>query len=99
MAACVLPSAADLQAVSTVPDLLPLLHVPDPLWAAFVTQAFDLGNHIRLLAALPRPVIIQSAVQASFANGETFSAVQATQVGLVWGAARKVVHLYMGRTT
>ena len=94
MAACVLPSAADLQAVHTVPDLLTLLHVSDPLWAAFVHQADDPGNHVRLLAALPRPVIVQSAVQASFANGETFSAVQARQVGLVWRAARKVVHLW-----
>ena len=96
MSASVLPLASELAGVQTIPDLLVLLHVTDPVWGSFIHQAGDPGNHIRLVAALPKPVIVQAAVQASLPDGTALSAVQAAQVGLVWRTARKVVHLWAG---
>ena len=73
-------------------DVLQVLHVADPLWQAFTAQVGDPGQHIRILAALPRAVVIQGTLP----TGEMMSAVQATHVGLVWRTCRKVVHLWAG---
>ena len=65
MAASALPAELELAGVSTVRELLDFLEVPDGLWTAFVQQVGDPGHDIRLIAALPKSVIIQGAVQAS----------------------------------
>ena len=64
MAASALPVDLDLTGISTLRGLLDFLAVPDGLWTAFVQQVGDPGHH-RLIAALPKSVIIQGAVQAS----------------------------------
>ena len=96
MSASALLSAPDLQSVSTIDDVLQALHLADPLWQAFVHQVGDPGPHIRILAALPRTVVIQGCVQATLASGDMLSAIQATHVGLVWRTCRKVAHLWAG---
>eukprot|EP00435_Cladocopium_sp_Y103_P057135 s307_g19.t1 len=96
MSSGVLPSQHDLQGIASISDLLGLLHVPDPLWASFISQVGDPGPHIRLLAALPRAALVQGAVQGSTTDGGSFSAIQAAQVGLVWRTSRKLVHLWAG---
>lgn len=77
-----LPAELELAGVSTVRELLDFLEVPDGLWTAFVQQVGDPGHDIRLIAALPKSVIGQGAIQASTATGAGFSAVQAAHVGL-----------------
>ena len=56
MSASNLLRADDLGQVRTIPDLLNLLMVPDPLWQALLGQVGDPGNHIRVLAALHIPL-------------------------------------------
>ena len=89
MAASALPAETDLQAITTLRELLDFLEVPDGLWG-------DPGHHVRLIAALPKTVIVQGAAQASTAAGAGFSAVQAAHVGLVWRTSRKLVHMWSG---
>ena len=83
MSASALPSFSDLQGVATVADVLQTLHLAEPLWQAFIHQVGDPGPHIRILAALPRTVVIQGCVQATLTSGDMLTAVQATHVGLV----------------
>ena len=96
MSASALPSFSDLQGVATVADVLQTLHLAEPLWQAFIHQVGDPGPHIRILAALPRTVVIQGCVQATLTSGDMLTAVQATHVGLVWRTCRKVVHAWAG---
>ena len=96
MAASALPAETDLQAITTLRELLDFLEVPDGLWGSFLQQVGDPGHHVRLIAALPKTVIVQGAVQASTAAGAGFSAVQAAHVGLVWRTSRKLVHMWSG---
>ena len=85
----------ELQGVTTVDDVLQVLDVDDPLWQGFTAQVGDPGHHVRILAALPRAVVIQGCVQGTLPTGEK-TAMQATHVGLVWRTCRKVVHLWAG---
>ena len=94
MPASVLPSAAELRDVRTVEHLRGLA-LPNPLWESLVRQVGDPGGNLRLLAALPRSVVVQASVQASSETGEGFSAIQA-HVGLVWGTSQKVLHHWAG---
>ena len=96
MAASALPSATDLAGITTLRELLDFSGMPDGLWNAFIQQVGDPGDNVRLLAALPRAVIVQGAVQASSPGGLAFSAVQAAHVGLVWRTSRRLVHIWSG---
>ena len=95
MSASALPSATELHGVTTV-DVLQVLHLSDPVWQAFTAQVGDPGLHVRILAALPRAVVIQGCVQGTLPTGEMLTAKQATHVGLVWRTCRKVIHLWAG---
>ena len=96
MSASALPSATELDGLQSVDDLLQLLVVPDPIWQVFVGQVGDPGRDVRVLAALPRTVVIQGCVQGTLPTGEMMTAIQATRVGLVWRMCRKIVHLWAG---
>ena len=96
MSASALPSATELHGVTTVDDVLQVLHLSDPVWQAFTAQVGDPGLHVRILAALPRAVVIQGCVQGTLPTGEMLTAMQATHVGLVWRTCRKVIHLWAG---
>ena len=96
MSASALPSSSDLQGVVSIDDVLQTLHVADPVWQAFLHQVGDPGPHIRILAALPKGVVVQGCVQATLATGDMLSAMQATHVGLVWRTCRKVIHIWAG---
>ena len=75
---------------NTISELRAAIGVPDALWQAWIVQVGDPGEDIRLLAALPR-VAVQSGCSFAQLHGATFSPVQATQVGLVWRLARRVM--------
>ena len=89
MSASCLPTRRELQGIATVPDLLNLLHLDDSLWTSWVAQVGDPGNQIRVLASLPKGVVVQGCVQALQSSGEAFSAMQAAHVGLVWWTSRR----------
>eukprot|EP00435_Cladocopium_sp_Y103_P045789 s1013_g13.t1 len=78
MAASALPSASDLVGASTITGLRAFLQVGDELWAAFIEQVGDPGEHIRVLAALPSSALVQGCVGAQLPTGDNFSAAQAT---------------------
>ena len=91
-----LPSVTDLGHLHTVDDVLQYLQVPSPVWDAFCQQAGDPRGNIRVLASLPRAVLLQCCYHASFQDGSSFSATQASHVGLMWRTARRLVHLWAG---
>ena len=91
-----LPSVADLGHIHSVDDLLQFLQVPDPTWAAFTQQSGDPRGNIRVLAALPKAVLLQCCYHAVFPDGTSFTATQASHVGLMWRTARRLVHLWAG---
>ena len=49
MAASALPAETDLQAITTLRELLDFLKVPDGLWGSFLQQVGDPGHHVRLI--------------------------------------------------
>ena len=85
-----------LAGLSTINDLLGYLHVPDPVWNSFISIVGDPVNDVRLLAALPRFVLVQALGQAVLPDGTSISPIQAAQVGLVWRSAKMMSHLRAG---
>ena len=71
-------------------DLLDHFDVPEVVWRAFETQVGSPGNDYRLLAALPKVALVAACGQAMTPDG-ALTPVQATQVGLVWRLARRIV--------
>ena len=65
MSAGALPALTDLQGLATVDDLRGFLHVDDNLWNSILYQVGDPGPHIRVVAALPPQVLVQSCVSAT----------------------------------
>ena len=91
-----LPSSDELQGIQSVSSLLHLLGVDDDVWDAVVAQTGDPREDLRLVAALPRLVLVQASSQALLPNGNSLAAIQATQVGLVWRTARLITHINSG---
>ena len=85
------PLVVGLQGISTADDLRAFLHIGDDLRGAIVHQIGDPGPHLRVLAALPPQVIVQSSVSATLPAGDNLTAVQATHVGLLWRTSRKLI--------
>ena len=73
MSASALPAESELQGVTTLRELLDYLAVPDGLWGSFLEQVGDPGHQVRLIAALPKTVIVQGAVQAIVLRRERVS--------------------------
>ena len=91
-----LPSVADLAQIHTIDDLLAYLQVEEPTWAAFCQQSGDPRGNIRVFAALPKQVLLQCCYHATLPDASSFTATQASHVGLMWRTARKMVHLWAG---
>ena len=90
------PSAMAAAAMSSVSAVLEYFQVADALWTAFVREAGDPNDDLRLLAALPGNVVAASLAQATFDDGAPLTAVQAAQVGLVWKLARRMMFVKGG---
>jgi len=73
MSASALPAESELQGVTTLRELLDYLAVPDGLWGSVLEQVGDPGHQVRLIAALPKTVIVQGAVQAVVLRRERVS--------------------------
>ena len=69
------PLVVGLQGISTADDLRAFLHIGDDLRGAIVHQIGDPGPHLRVLAALPPQVIVQSSVSATLPAGDNLTAL------------------------
>ena len=86
----------DLTHVYQISDLLTHFNVSDDVWNGFLHQIGPLGEDVRLLAALPRLAIVAACSNALHGDGSAFVPVDATQVGLVWRMARRVMAFRAG---
>ena len=82
--------------MTKVSDLLSHFEVAPALWTAFTTEAGNPGDDLRLLAALPGPVVAASLTQATLDDTSHLTAIQAAQVGLVWKLARRLMFVRGG---
>ena len=96
MSASGLPTATELLGIRALPDLFTLLGLRDDVWTAFVGQAGDPGNSIRVLAALPQGAVRNACLRAVMTDGSAFAPMLAAHVGLVWRSSRKIVHMWAG---
>ena len=85
----------DLGHYAVVGDLLQHFNVEDEVWQGVTAQLGDPGNNIAILSAVPKSALVASCGAAITANG-TLSAIQATQVGLVWRLSRRVMAFRAG---
>ena len=90
------PAWANLNGIADVPAARRHFGVEDAVWTAWIAQVGDPGNDLRLLAALPRTALQGGCQTATLPGGQGFSAIQATQVGLLWRLARRVVAFRAG---
>lgn len=83
----------------TIPDVAAARNhfgVGDDVWHAWIANVGDPGTDLRLLAALPRSAVVGGCQTAVTAAGNSFTAIQATQVGLLWRLARRVLAFRAG---
>ena len=90
------PRWSELRTIGTVTDALNFFHVGDEVWQAFLHQVGDCREDLRLVAALSRPAVVAGAGVAVMPDGSGFTPLQATQVGLVWRLARRVMAFHGG---
>eukprot|EP00435_Cladocopium_sp_Y103_P025911 s2755_g6.t1 len=79
-----------LHRIRTLDDALDHFDVPDAIWRAFEVQVGSPGSDLRLLAALPKVALVAGCGNAVTDQGP-LTPMQATQVGLVWRLARRVM--------
>lgn len=79
-----------MQNIRNLDDILDHFDVPERIWRAFELQVGSPGADLRLLAALPKVALITGCGGAVTPNGN-LTPMEATQVGLVWRMARRVV--------
>lgn len=70
--------------------------LPDPVWAAFVEAAGDPGDDLKAMGALPPNLLATCLTSARMADGERLTTIQASQVGMVFRAARRNLHVQSG---
>ena len=92
------PAWADLGTFMDIPAIQAHYHIDDDVWRAVVAQLGDPGNDVRFLAATPHTALVYAASQAVLSDGSSLSAIQATQVGLMWRLARMTVAFRGGAT-
>eukprot|EP00438_Fugacium_kawagutii_P028886 Skav225390 [mRNA] locus=scaffold2656:212303:213754:+ [translate_table: standard] len=85
------PAWDELDQYAEVDDLLQYYNIPDVMWQAFEGQVGAAGRDVRLVAALPRLAIVSACGSAVLPDGAGLTPIQATQVGLVWRLARRIV--------
>ena len=90
------PAWAQLHTINDVAAARAHFAVGDDVWDAWIANVGDPGTDLRLLAALPRSAVVGGCQAAVTAAGNGFTAIQATQVGLLWRLARRVLAFRAG---
>ena len=80
----------------TVSDVLTNVGLNDEAWEGWLRHIGPLGNDLRILASLPAVAVVAAVGQAVKANGDALNPVEATQVGLAWRTARRVLAMTSG---
>eukprot|EP00435_Cladocopium_sp_Y103_P072845 s106_g41.t1 len=88
-------SWASMHQIRSLDDILDHFDVPEETWRAFEVQVGSPGADLRLLAALPKVALVAGCGNAVTAAGP-LTPIQATQVGLVWRLARRVIAAQSG---
>ena len=86
----------DLSTIRSVSDLLTHFNVDRTVWHAFADQVGDPGEDVRLVAALPRTGLIAGCHHTVLPGGQAITPIQATQIGLVWRLAQRVMAFQSG---
>ena len=84
-----------LHRFTTVDTFLDHFRVDEEVWRAFEAQVGSPGSDLRLLATLPKVAVI-TGCGGAFTSDGLLNFIQATQVGLVWRLARRVVAAVSG---
>ena len=71
-------------------------NIPEPVWAAFTEAAEDPGDDLKAMGALPPALVATCLTSARLADGDRLTTIQASQVGLVFRAARRNLHVQSG---
>eukprot|EP00913_Durusdinium_trenchii_P011626 g10919.t1 len=87
------PAAAVALEMRSIADLKDYFGVPQDLWQAFIQEAGNPNDDLRLLAALPGNLVLS---QATLPGDTRLTAIQAAQVGLVWKLARRLMFVKGG---
>ena len=94
--ATLFPSATAAAAMVDLNAVITHYNVPAPVWTAFTQRCGDPGNDLRMLGALPPQVIVAACQAAQLPTGDPLTAIQASQIGLVFRLARRILHLQAG---
>ncbi len=81
---------------STPSQLVAFYGVEASVWSAFMESAGDPGTDLRPLASLPVNTFTDCVTAAVKADGRRLSVMEASQLGLVYRAARRWLHLQAG---
>ena len=85
------PTWDTLSDYTTVTQVIQFFNMDDDAWTAFMNQVGNVREDVRLLAALSRPAVLAGTSVAVLPDGSTLSPLQATQVGLAWRLARRIM--------
>ncbi len=85
------PTWDALSGYTTVTQVIQFFNLDDDAWTAFTNQVGNVREDVRLLAALSRPAILAGTSVALLPDGSPLSPLQATQVGLAWRLARRIM--------
>eukprot|EP00435_Cladocopium_sp_Y103_P059823 s1426_g21.t1 len=83
-------------ATQSIAGVLQFYAVPAPVWESFVEAVGDPGDDLRLLAAMPASMLGETVAACRVQGGRRITAMEAIQVGLVYRASHRLVHLSMG---
>ena len=86
------PASSVASGFTTIAEVRQFYAVPPQLWQSFVSVVGDPGDDLKLLACLPAKVVGAALAQAQLPDGTLLSAVQASQVGLVYNLAKRILH-------
>lgn len=81
---------------TTISSVLRFFAVPQNLWDAFCQAIGDPGEDLRLVAALPAELVAESLAATRLPTGRRLSPVEAIQVGMVFRACHRLIHLQGG---
>ena len=90
------PTQSTGMALGTLTAIKQHYQLQPALWASFIEQVGDPADDLKLLGALPPPVIGAALERARLPDGSPFTAVQASHVGLIYGLTRRILHTMAG---
>ena len=82
--------------VTDLPGIIAHFGVRDPVWQSFCAAVGDCGPDIRPLANLPPTLVTQSITAARLEGGRRLTPLEAIQVGMIYRACHRQVHLSKG---